>query len=100
MKKRQSFFKRHIIAISFLLLVSVYSLYSTYVKEQELKELKMTTEVRLEEIRQLKHDIQVLNNTLDRIDSPEYIEKYSREKFKMIYSDEIIFKILYEDKDE
>ena len=99
MKKKKSFFKRHIIAIVFLLLVAFYSAYSTYNKEQTLNSLELISQERIENIRTLKEEIQQLESSLDQVNTPEFIERYAREKFKMIHPYEVYFQMIY-DEDE
>lgn len=100
MKKKKSFFKRHIIAIVFLLLVAVYSAYSTYTKEQTLKSLQSISQERLETIRSLKDEVSQLESSLEQINTPEFIERYAREKFKMVHPHEVFFQMIYEENED
>lgn len=100
MKRKKSFLKRHIIAISFLILVGVYSMYSLHVKEQRLNELEMTSEQRIEEIRVLKHEILRLKGDLEEVNTSAFYERTAREIFKMVYPHEIYFQMISEDEED
>lgn len=99
MKKKKSFIKRHVIALSLLFLVGVYSVYSLYEKQKVLDNLEMISQERIEEIRELKHNIQRLESDLEQADTLDFVEKYAREKFKMVRPDEVYFQMIYEGDD-
>jgi cell division protein FtsB len=98
MKKRRSFFRRHIIAITFILLVGVYSLTSFVVKEMEYRSLKSDGQQYLERIKELEEDLRAEQRNLEKIDTLKFIEEEARETYKMVRPDEIYFQMTY-DKD-
>jgi cell division protein FtsB len=100
MRKRKSFFKRHIIGIVFLLLVALYSAFSTYSKQQTLNDLELISQEKIEKIRTLKEEVKVLESSLEQVNTPEFFERYAREKFKMIHPYELYFQMIYEDDED
>lgn len=100
MKRKKSFFKRHMIAIVFLLIVAMYSAYSTYNKAQTLKSLELISQERIENIRTLKEEVRQLESSLEQVSTLEFVERYAREKFKMVHPDEVYFQMIYDEDDE
>jgi cell division protein FtsB len=93
MKKRRSFFKRHIILISILILASVYSLVEVTrkeIKKSELEEQSLVYQSRIEDLEDQLTDLQAKESEHGTL---EFVERYARERFKMVKPDEIYFQM-------
>lgn len=100
MKKRKSFFRRHIIAVTFIVLVGIYSAASTINKEIDLRKLVSEGQLHVERIRQLEDELKAENKELAKIDTLKFIEESAREKFKMVHPNEIYFQVTSDDDEE
>lgn len=100
MKKRRSFFRRHFIAISFLIAVLAFSAYSTFQKEIMRQDLLDKEAQYLEEIEAKKAELKELERDIERIGTLEYIEEYAREELKMVAPEEYYFQIYYDEEDD
>lgn len=100
MKKRRSFFRRHIIAIMILVFVIAYASYSTLQKELIRQDLLDKEAEYLEEIEAKKDELKELERDIERIGTLEYIEEYAREELKMVAPEEYYFQIYYDDREE
>lgn len=95
MKRRKSFVRRHIIAISFLVAIAIYSGVMTFQKQEKLHELKMRSEAALIEIERLERELDSKRYELARIDNPDFVERIAREKLKMVRPNEVYFQMMY-----
>lgn len=96
MKRRKSFMRRHIIAISFLILVAAYSITSTLHKQNTLNDLELTSQETIAEIERLEMVLREHELELSKVDTLDYVERYARERFKMVKPDEIYFQMIYD----
>lgn len=99
MKKRRSFFRRHSIAIGILVIVAIFSVTTTLMKQEKYDELKQSGEEYLAEIEALEIKLKRVQNDLEEIDSLDFVEKYARETLKMVSPDEVYFQIHYTDEE-
>ena len=95
MKKRRSFLRRNSIAIGILVIVAIYSVTSTILKQDLYKELKIQGDEYMAEIEALERTLNQYQDQLDKIDTLEFVEEYARETLKMVSPDEIYFQIYY-----
>jgi cell division protein FtsB len=95
MKKRRSFLRKNSIAIGILVIVAIYSVTSTILKQDLYKELKIQGDEYMAEIEALERTLNQYQDQLDKIDTLEFVEEYARETLKMVSPDEIYFQIYY-----
>lgn len=93
MKRRKSFFKRHFIALTILLLVAVYSVSMTMAKQQKLDELRLKSDLAVAKIQQLEMTLKDKEYELNKTDDLDYIEKFARENLKMVFPNEVYFQM-------
>lgn len=100
MKKRRSFFRRHVIAITFIVLVAIYSATSTLMKEIDLQKLVSEGDLYVEKIRKLEDELNTERRKLEKIDTLKFIEEKARERYKMVKPDEIYFQMTFDEKED
>ncbi|MBN2794442.1 MAG: septum formation initiator family protein [Clostridia bacterium] len=93
MKRRKSFLKRHFIALTILLLVGVYSVSVTFVKQQRLDELRVKSDLAVAKIQQLEMTLKDKEYELNKTADLDYVEKFARENLKMVYPNEVYFQM-------
>ena len=99
MKKRRSFLRKNSIAIGILVIVAIYSVTSTILKQDLYKELKIQGDEYMAEIEALERTLNQYQDRLDKIDTLEFVEEYARETLKMVSPDEIYFQIYYSNEE-
>lgn len=99
MKKRRSFLRKNSIAIGILVIVAIYSVTSTILKQDLYKELKIQGDEYMAEIEALERTLNQYQDQLDKIDTLEFVEEYARETLKMVSPDEIYFQIYYSNEE-
>lgn len=95
MKRRKSFVRRHIIAISFLVVIAIYSGVMTFQKQEKLNELRIKSEAALTEIERLERELDSKQYELNKIDNLDFVERIAREKLKMVRPNEVYFQMMY-----
>lgn len=86
-KFRVTFYSILLIIVSIFFLTTVYSTVSKYIKiNNEIKNDKISYKNKLSEEEELKSEI-------NKLQDPEYIARYAREKYLYSKDDEIIIKI-------
>lgn len=86
-KLRVTFYSIMLIIISILFLTTMFSTISKYIKiNKEIKEDKISYKDKLSEEEELKSEI-------NKLQDPEYMARYAREKYLYSKKDEIIIKI-------
>lgn len=99
MKKRRSYLRKNSIAIGILVIVAIYSVTSTILKQDLYKELKIQGDEYMAEIEALERTLNQYQDQLDKIDTLEFVEEYARETLKMVSPDEIYFQIYYSNEE-
>lgn len=99
MKSKKSIIKKNSIAILILIVVAVISGVKTLSKEISYRELKVTEQEYLSEIRKLKEVKSDKEKDLNNVDTLEFVEKFAREKLKMVKPNEVYFIINYSEDD-
>ncbi|MBQ1688108.1 MAG: septum formation initiator family protein [Lachnospiraceae bacterium] len=79
-----------IIALAVLVLFAVFS-YKTMGLKQQVKANKKTIEKYKQDLKKLKEEKQEIENMKKYTDTDAYIEQQAREKFGLVYKDEVIF---------
>lgn len=97
MRKRKSFLRRHIVAVTFFVLVAVYSVTATWTKQDKLNELRAKSEAAIEQIQQLEMELKDQEYQQDKMDDPDFVERFVREKLKMVRPNEVHFEMMYGD---
>lgn len=86
-KLRVTFYSIMLIITSILFLTTMYSTISKYIKiNKEIKEDKISYKDKLSKEEELKSEI-------NKLQDPEYVARYAREKYLYSKKDEIIIKI-------
>ena len=86
-KLRVTFYSIMLIITSILFLTTMFSTISKYIKNnKEIKEYKISYKDKLSEEEELKSEI-------NKLQDPEYMARYAREKYLYSKKDEIIIKI-------
>ena len=86
-KLRVTFYSIMLIITSILFLTTMFSTISNYIKiNKEIKEDKISYKDKLSEEEELKSEI-------NKLQDPEYMARYAREKYLYSKKDEIIIKI-------
>jgi cell division protein FtsB len=94
MKRRKSFVKRHIIALTVLLIVAIYSVVTTFSKQQTLNDLRRESDQAVARIQALEITLKETQNDLEELDELDFIEKKAREQFKMVRPNEVYFQMM------
>jgi len=92
-KKRSKFIRRNRLTLLLLILVGFYFVYNMVQADQKLQELEVTKAELNENITDLEHEINRLEDEYAYSKTPEAVEKIAREKLKMVKPDEIIYLI-------
>ena len=87
----KKFFLKNKYIIIFMIVFFSYISYILINQEIKYRELINGRAAYKMEIEELKKSINDLNDVIDEISTPEYIEKMAREKLQMVKPDEIIY---------
>jgi cell division protein DivIC len=94
MKRRKSFVRRHIIAIFFLIIIAIYSVVSTVTKIDRLNELRNESEATIVAIEAKEMELKTKQYELSKVGDLDFVEKFAREKLKMVKPNEIFFQMM------